>query len=65
MPKYRVHITYSLPEYIDVEAYDEDDAIDIVSDELGELVDLDQVKFEIKELEEGEEAKEEEARGVI
>ena len=65
MPKYRVHITYSLPEHIDVEAYDEDDAIDIVSDELGELVELDQVKFEIKELEEGEEAEEEEARGVI
>jgi len=65
MPTYRVHITYYLPEHIDVEADDKADAIDIVSDELGELVDLDQVKFEIKELEEGEGDEEEEARGVV
>jgi len=60
MPTYRVYVTYSLPDYFDVEADDEDEAIDIVSGELGELVDLDQVKFEIKELEEDEDREEEE-----
>jgi hypothetical protein len=56
MPTYRVYITYSLPEYIDVEADDEDEAIDIGSGELEGLIDLDQVKFEIEELEEEEES---------
>ena len=65
MPTYRVYISYSLPEYFDVEADEEDEAIYIVSDELRELVDLDQVKFKIEELEEdSEEAEEEEDRGV-
>jgi hypothetical protein len=60
MPTYRVYITYSLPEHIDVEADDEDEAIDIVSGELGGLVDLDRVKFEFEEPEEGEDGEEEE-----
>ena len=56
MPTYRVYISYSLPEYFDVEADEEDEAVDIVSGELGELVDLDRVKLKIEELEEdGEE----------
>jgi len=60
MPTYRVYVSYSLPEYFDVEADDEDEAIDIVSGDLGELVDLDQVKFEIEELKEEEGREEEE-----
>lgn len=47
-----------------MEADDEDEAFDIVSDELMELVDLDRVKFKIEELEEGGEEAEEEDRGV-
>ena len=64
MPTYRMYISYSLPECFDVEADDEDEAFDIVSDELMELVDLDRVKFKIEELEEGGEEAEEEDRGV-
>lgn len=58
MPTYRVYITYSLPEYFEVVANDEDEAIELVMIELGELVDVDFVKVEIEEQEKEEESEE-------
>lgn len=58
MTRFRVYLTYNLPSMFDVDANNEEEAVDMVSLELEELVDLDLVEYDIKELEDDEKADE-------